>query len=137
MFLCHWSVFPSLLKTKDSRTSDSSSLNFEMRAPSYLPSRGQSINYVGSTSAIFDPLFPLSSFLLSLVSGWTLVVMSSSRAGSSHSPSWRIFSSAGLMTISWKKNQLENEKIAIFSHSFFFSYFPCILHFDHYFQKFL
>ena len=63
--------------------------------------------------------------------GWTLV-MSSSRAGSSHSSSWSIFSLArlGSWPFSFSSNfffQLENQKIAIFCHpDFFFPYFTCI-----------
>ena len=52
------------------------------------------------------------------------LVMSPSRAGSSHSSSWKIFSFAWLMTFSV---QLENQKIGFFHKSNLFPYFPCIV----------
>ena len=55
-------------------------------------------------------------------------MISPSRAGSSHSWSWKIFSSAHCLFSFSSKNsfQLEKLKIAIFCHSvFFLMYFPC------------
>ena len=73
-------------------------------------------------SLIFIPP-PRFLFVLGSLYGHNIVVMSPSRAGSSQNLSWRIFSSARLVTFfPWARNQKSAKNEPIF---FFFNFWLC------------